>query len=57
MTVFVKFKLEHRAGNIYFENNNVKFDLFQKDKINALKHAPLFPEIKTVLFFIFLSNS
>jgi hypothetical protein len=37
----VKFKLEHRAGNIYFENNNVKFDLFQKDKINALKHGDI----------------
>lgn len=50
----VKFKLEHRAGNIYFENNNVKFDLFQKDKINALKHGDI--SVGNILGHVYESN-
>ena len=30
------FKLEHRAGNIYFEENKMKFDLFERDKIDII---------------------
>ena len=35
----IHFKLEHSAGNIYFERSGVRFDLFQKEKINAIKHG------------------
>ena len=28
----IVFKLEHRAGNIYFEKNKVKFDLLKEVK-------------------------
>ena len=35
----IQFKLEHNAGNIFFEKNGVRFDLFQKEKINELKHG------------------
>ena len=31
----INFKLEHQAGNIYFEKNRIKYDLYEKDKINA----------------------
>ena len=35
----IDFKLQHNAGNIYFEKSSVKYDLFQKDKINAVRHG------------------
>ena len=35
----ISFKLEHNAGNIYFEKNKVKFNLFQRGKINAIRHG------------------
>ena len=50
----VKFKLEHRAGNIYFEDNNVKFDLFEKDKINSLKHGNI--SVGNILGHVYESN-
>ena len=35
----INFKLEHQAGNIYFEKNRIKYDLYEKDKINAVRHG------------------
>ena len=35
----IDFKLQHNAGNIYFEKSRVKYDLYQKDKINAVRHG------------------
>ena len=35
----ISFKLEHQAGNIYFEKNRIKYDLYEKDKINAVRHG------------------
>lgn len=35
----IDFKLNHNAGNIYFEKSRIKYDLYQKDKINAVRHG------------------
>ena len=50
----IVFKLEHRAGNIYFEKNKVKFDLFERAKINAIKHGDT--SFKNVLGHVYESN-
>ena len=48
------FKLEHRAGNIYFEENKMKFDLFERDKIDAIRHGDT--SFKKVLGHVYESN-
>ena len=48
------FKLEHNAGNIYFEKNKVKFDLFERVKINAIRHGDT--SLKKVLGHVYESN-
>ena len=50
----IVFKLEHRAGNIYFEKNKVKFDLFERAKINAIRHGDT--SFKNVLGHVYESN-
>ena len=50
----IVFKLEHRAGNIYFEKNKVKFDLFERGKINAIRHGD--SSFKNVLGHVYESN-
>ncbi len=35
----VAFQLDHAAGRFYFENNKVTYQLFDKYKINQIKHA------------------
>lgn len=50
----VVFKLEHNAGNIYFEKNKVKFDLFERGKINAIRHGDT--SFKNILEHVYESN-
>ena len=50
----IVFKLDHRAGNIYFEKNKVKFDLFERSKINAIRHGDT--SFKNVLGHVYESN-
>ena len=50
----IVFKLEHSAGNIYFEKNKVKFDLFERAKINAIRHGDT--SFKNILGHVYESN-
>jgi len=34
----VQFQLNHNAGNLYFNNNSVTYQLFQRDKLYQVKH-------------------
>ena len=50
----IVFKLEHNAGNIYFEKNKVKFDLFERGKINAIRHKDT--SFENILGHVYESN-